>query len=434
MIRFINHASFVVEAGGISLLCDPWIEGSAFHNGWNLLTEQEHAGLDEVDYIWFSHEHPDHFSVPFLRTIPPERRPAITVLYQETPDRRVLSFCERLGFKVRELAHAEPVRLGPQLRITCGKIPFYDSWLEIETADYRILNTNDCILESPTRLGYIRPHVQNCDILFTQFSYANWQDSRDNRQARRDLAAEKLRRIALQCEMFKPEFVVPFASFSYFSHVENAFMNADINRAADAVRFIEENCLAAPVLLIPNECWDGLSRHDNRPAMDWWERAYFDAMSREKNQSGPSVSFVDMCLKADAAIRRVKQRNNFALVTGLQRLGVIKKVEFHLTDTGQSVSFDWISGLRLLDAPPFRAIEMHSESLAFIFDNDFGVDTVNVNARFEGSIRDKKQMIGLFSILELNNTGRALRFSESLKFVNPALLEQGLRTIGVIRR
>lgn len=434
MIRFVNHASFVVETRGVRLLCDPWIAGSAFHNGWNLLKEVPHPGLDQIDFIWFSHEHPDHFSVSFLRSIAPERRAAITVLYQKTRDRRILQFCEQLGFNTRELAHAEPTTLTDGLRVTCGQIPFYDSWLLIETPERRILNTNDCILERPGQLNAIRKHVQSCDILFTQFSYANWQDSRDNREALRALAREKLRRVAVQCEAFSPQFVVPFASFAYFSHVENAYMNADVNRPAAAVRFIEANCKAKPVLLTPNECWDGLSPHDNRPAVDWWERAYFEAMGREKNKAGASVPFVDLCLKAEGAIRRVKAKNNFSLVTALQRMGLISRVDFYLTDTDETVSFDWVNGLSFIKDSPFRTIDMHSETLAFIFENDFGVDTVNVNARFECSVKDKKRLIGLFSVLELNNTGRSLKFSEGFKFVDAALIEQGLQTIGVLRR
>lgn len=433
MIRFINHASFVVESGGVSILCDPWISGPAFHNGWSLITEQQHEGLDEVDYIWFSHEHPDHFSIAFLRSIPEAKRPRITILYQHMPDGRVMSFCRKLGYSVQELPNAAPVELGGGMRILCGKIPFYDSWLMIETPDFRLLNTNDCILESPARLGLIQPHVDSCDILFTQFSYANWQDSRDNRHARQELAAEKLRRIALQSRMFKPRFIVPFASFCYFSHVENEFMNADINMPADAVDFIAKNCDATPVLLIPNEEWDGMTPKDNRDAIDWWAKRYSEALSREKTSAGESVGYMDLCLKADGMMRRVRQKNNYALVTTLQRLGIVRRLEFLLIDSGQTVSFDWIDGLKLLDAPPLHAIEIHSESLAFIFDNDFGIDTVNVNARFEGSVRDKKRMIALFSVLALNNTGRALKFSDSLKLINPALVQQGLRTIGLAR-
>ena len=433
MIRFVNHASFIVESNGVSLLCDPWIAGPAFHNGWNLIAEERHHGLEDVDYIWFSHEHPDHFSVPFLRSIPVDRRAAITILYQHMPDQRVASFCRQMGFAVRELGQAKAEELGGGIRVTCGKIPFYDSWMLVETPECSILNTNDCILESPQRLDFIQPHVATCDILFTQFSYANWQDSRDNRPARRQLAAEKLGRIALQCALFKPKFVVPFASFCYFSHVENAFMNADINMPADAVDFIERNCDATPVLLVPNETWDGLTGKDNRAALDWWARRYAVALSREKNVAGPSSSFIELGAKAREMVNRVRHRNNYAIVTALQRLGLIQKVEFHLIDTGQTVSFDWIAGLQLLHAPPFCTIEIHSESLAFIFDNDFGIDTVNVNARFEGSMRDKKRMIGLFAVLALNNTGRHLKFAESLKFVNPALIQQGLRTIGAAR-
>src|SRR3546814_11180506 len=93
-----------------------------------------------------------------------------------------------------ELEQAERVSLDGGMHVTCGTVPFYDSWMLIETQDVTILNVNDCILETPERLQTIKRHVSRCDILFTQFSYANWEDRRDNPQARRDLAAEKLRR------------------------------------------------------------------------------------------------------------------------------------------------------------------------------------------------------------------------------------------------
>jgi hypothetical protein len=434
MIRFINHASFVVTADGVSLLCDPWIAGPAFHNAWNLVTEEAHDGLDRVDYIWYSHEHPDHFSLPFLKSIPEERRPHITILYQRTADGRVAAVCRKLGYTVRELSHAKPVDLGGGMRITCGTVPFYDSWALIETPDHAILNTNDCILENPVRLSLIHKHVERCDILFTQFSYANWQDSRYNPQARRDLAQEKLRRIKIQCEAFQPHFVVPFASFVYFSHVENAFMNADINTPAHAVAFIEAECEAIPVLLIPNEEWDGQTAKSNAAAIAWWARKYSEALGRTKRVAQESYDWHSLSEKADRMIARVKARNNYALITSMQRLGLVEKVDFQLIDGNRHVSFDWISGLCRLDEPSFRAIEIHSESLAFIFDNDFGVDTVNVNARFEGAREDKQRMIRLFSVLALNNTGRFVKIGQAGRLFDREFLQQGLRTIGMLGR
>src|SRR3546814_316006 len=156
MITFINHACFIVESGGVKLLCDPWIAGSAFHDGWNLITEEEHPGIHDVDYIWYSHEHPDHFSIPFLKSVPQEKRGNITVLYQRTNDHRVLDFCRKQGFKTMELEQAERVSLGGGMHVTCGMVPFYDSWMLIETQDLTILNVNDCILETPERLQTIK--------------------------------------------------------------------------------------------------------------------------------------------------------------------------------------------------------------------------------------------------------------------------------------
>src|SRR3546814_11471763 len=100
-------------------------------------------------------------------------------------------------------------------------------------------------------------------------------------------------------------------------------------------------------------------------------------------------------------------------------------------DRDAYVSFDWIEGLRTLPGPAQPAVNLHSESLAFIFDNDFGVDTVNVNARFEGTKEDKQRMIRLFSVLALNNTGRFLKFADARNYMNGQFLSPCLRTGGI---
>jgi UDP-MurNAc hydroxylase len=432
MITFINHASFMVTNNGVSLLCDPWISGPAFHNGWNLIVEEDHPGIRDIQYIWYSHEHPDHFSISFLKSIPEDKRSAITVLYQHTNDGRVLAFCKKLGFGVQELAHGVPVQLKGDLRITCGTVPFYDSWSFIETPQYSILNSNDCILENPERLSLIQKHVKKCDILFTQFSYANWQDSQDNRQARRDLALDKLSRIKIQCAAFSPKFVVPFASFVYFSHVENGYMNADVNTPAEAIRYIKEECNATPVLLQPNEQWDGLSPKSNAAASLYWTGKYVEAVLREKHQPLQSFDLATLIGKAAAMVARVKTKNNLGLLKMMQLIGILKPVYFDITDQGAKAAFDWRGGFYAVDHLPSDSIKIHSESLAFIFDNDFGVDTVNVNARFDAPMLGKKRLIRLFAVLALNNTGRFITWRDAPKYLNWSFLHQGLRTAGLL--
>jgi len=36
-IEFVTHASVLVHMCDVHLLTDPWIEGTAFDNGWSLL-------------------------------------------------------------------------------------------------------------------------------------------------------------------------------------------------------------------------------------------------------------------------------------------------------------------------------------------------------------------------------------------------------------
>lgn len=433
MIRFINHASFMITSGKTALVCDPWIGGTAFDDGWRLVTEAEHPALEAITHIWYSHEHPDHFSIGFLRSVPEYRRPEITVLYQQTRDKRVAGFCRKLGYQVRELEDGEGIGLGDGVRLTTGKVPFYDSWAYIETPQFTLLNSNDCILENPQRMSLIRRRVRSCDLLFTQFSYANWQDSRATPAARRALAADKLNRIKLQCEAFTPKFVVPFASFVYFSHVENSYMNADINTPETAVRYIERHCDAVPILLQPNEEWDGLTPKCNEPAIAFWRGKYARALASEKQAAGPSIPAAALAEKASAMMARIRAQNNYGLIRAMQALRIIRPASFLLTDLQTAVAFDWKSGLRALAAIPADAIQMHSSSLAFILDHDFGVDTVNVNARFETDMAGKRRMVRLFSVLALKNTGRNIRFGEIGRYLNMPFLRQGLRTVGLLR-
>ena len=39
MIKFINHASFIVKNKNFNLNIDPWFSGSSFDNGWDLISE-----------------------------------------------------------------------------------------------------------------------------------------------------------------------------------------------------------------------------------------------------------------------------------------------------------------------------------------------------------------------------------------------------------
>ena len=77
LLSFLNHASYLIETKDTLLISDPYFEEPCFNRGWALLTNKL-SNLEVVNYlksqnkklyIWISHEHSDHFSLPFLREI-----------------------------------------------------------------------------------------------------------------------------------------------------------------------------------------------------------------------------------------------------------------------------------------------------------------------------------------------------------------------------
>ena len=100
-IEFVNHASVIFNYEKLKLISDPWLEGAVFDNGWNHLSETsfKYEDFKRITHIWFPHEHPDHFYPPNINKIPKGLREKITVLYRETKDKKVLNYCEKMGFK-----------------------------------------------------------------------------------------------------------------------------------------------------------------------------------------------------------------------------------------------------------------------------------------------------------------------------------------------
>ena len=83
-LKFINHSSFNITNGKVSLSVDPWIEGLVFNNSWSLLSKTPEKCIETVkdsDYIWFSHEHPDHFNPPDVKLFGKNKK----FLFQKKP-------------------------------------------------------------------------------------------------------------------------------------------------------------------------------------------------------------------------------------------------------------------------------------------------------------------------------------------------------------
>ena len=437
-IQFYTHACFSVENEKIILLNDPYLSGTAFNDGWDLIVNNiEFDRFSEKQlFIYYSHEHPDHFSIPFLKSISKEIRRDITIVFQKTRDGRVKSFLQKEGFSVLELANKARTQISKDFFITIGQVPFYDSWALIEVNGKKILNANDCILETPDRVSDIKETTDTVDILFTQFSYANWvEGGSSDGTSRALLAKEKLQRIKMQSDVLKPGFIVPFASMVRFCHIENSYMNDEINTPDETVDFISNNTYAEPFLMVPYENWDGVTPKSNQSAIQFWNAAYETALNRPLIEAKKSYTIDEIASASNDMRERVGKRNNRLLIFLLDAFGLLPTQIIKISDLNCYVRFNWRQGLHTFGKEQEQSsVELTSESLYFLFKFDFGIDTLNVNARFSGSLAQKKSLIRTFSPLALNNTGRYISILGLIStFSEPAFIKQGLRTVGLAR-
>jgi len=409
-IEFVNHASFIIEHNGVRVISDPWLFGSAFQDGWDLLCPYEFDmdRFKDIQYIWFSHEHPDHFSPPVIQKIKEEYRENITVLFQETKDKKVIDYCTKMGFKVKELPNHKKVTLEQGLEIMCGSVLFFDSWLCFYANDQKILNVNDCIVDGEIKAKEIVKYTGTADVLLTQFSYAAWKGAPEDKALRLASAKNKLDIMQKQMKVFAPKYTIPFASYIYFSHEENKYLNDGINTPQDAYDTIKANG-SEPVVLYPEDIWDINNSWDSASSLDRYAKLYDGIESRAYNKAKKTLSVDELLSSANKYIARIKEKNNFSLISLIRNfkvMGFFQAFIIYVYDQDKYYLFDIKKGLVPTDQKKEFDVRIHSECLDYVFRFDWGFDTLTVNGRFESDLEGFAKMAKNFAIGPLNNTGR----------------------------
>jgi UDP-MurNAc hydroxylase len=313
-LRFVSHASFSVESGGVKLICDPWLFGKAFNRGWALLSPAASVNWEEIDYLWISHQHPDHLHFPTLKSIPSDQRHRITVLYQKHASERIPKVLRGLGFsKVQELKLNKWVSLRGGIEVLCGSVGSMDSWIAIRAERMTILNLNDCVME-PRHLGYVSKLVGRVNLLLTQFSFANWIGNHSDELGE---VEAKLQDLRFRVTFLKPDVTIPFASFIYFCNEENKWMN----EFAVTPRQVINEALPGINFMYPGDEWDsGIQRFRSDEAVE----RYMDDIARPKaiDATPDIVSVQTIARTIDRTLRLLRSRFGRFLINRIKPFSI----------------------------------------------------------------------------------------------------------------
>jgi len=424
-IEFINHASVIISYEEISILTDPWYNGTAFHDGWRLLYDIDDSRiidiLKKISHIYISHEHPDHFNVSFflnkkIKEIIIKKK--IEILFQKTDDKRVFTFLKEQGFLITELNSNQNIKINKNVEIQIIKFGFYDSCLIVKIPNLKILNLNDCPMRDLNEIENFKNKNGTFDVLLTQFSYAAWKGGIKNKNFREESALEKLKSIENQANILKCKSVIPFASFIYFSNELNFYMNDSINTPKTVINFFREKIFST-IILSPGEIQNLNGLKQNQNSINFWNEQYDNIALKKKDKYSQTISLDSLKIQFEKYKRNIFKKNSKFLILILSKIkimNIFQSIKIKLLDHGKTYRYSIFKGLYEIDSTHEYDIKMHSQSLLFIFKNEFGFDTLTVNGCFESSKNGFLKSTNTLAIGSLNSMGLNLNFSLIFQF------------------
>ncbi|MBV1797530.1 MBL fold metallo-hydrolase [Siccirubricoccus sp. G192] len=258
--RILGHACLNVAASKTSLLCDPWLVGSAYWRSWWNYPPVPDGLVERLkpDFIYITHMHWDHFHGPTLRRLGLDRH----ILVPKTPDRRIYNDLKAMGFsRITELAHAKPFRIDDNFQITSYQFGYFpDSVLMIEVDGKTIMNANDCKIMGPPLQQILRNHPK-IDFLLRSHSSANARlcfEIMDRGGGHLDDQKKYSAEFAEFAQAVRATYAIPFASNNCYLHPETEKFNKYLNLGINVKRHFEEHRITEPecVVCAPGDGWD----------------------------------------------------------------------------------------------------------------------------------------------------------------------------------
>ena len=232
--KLLGQACTLIETKNERIIVDPWIVGPCNVNSWYTLRNKAATRKNiptDVDYIYISHEHQDHFQEETLK----EFNKNIPIYICKFPTDRFYNEILKLGFKnVVELPSWKPEKLSNDLEITSIKNPdlmFEDSALLIKSDQGTIFCQTDCKMDfnSLKKVNAAKP-----DIGFFMYSVANWYpDAYNYSQEKRDEIAmkrkvNKINGFVNYVDIIKPKYAIAYAGGPLFPHKSQLKLNYPI--------------------------------------------------------------------------------------------------------------------------------------------------------------------------------------------------------------
>jgi len=342
-IQFLKSATTIIESGDVKILTDPWLVDGEYYGSWHHYPPYEFrsSDFDDIDFIYISHIHPDHFSRATLSKL----NKNIPVLIHNYEIKFLKRNIESLGFTVTELPNNHRTHLKNEVHINifaadncnpelcmkhfgCGKIEAkfgstqIDSLSVIDDGRSSVLNVNDC----PFGLASVcaKPIEQQygqVDFMLVGYAgagpypqcIANFSAD-EKATAAVSKQAQFVRQGRQFLELFKPKYFMPFAG-TYMLGGSLANLNSirGVPEIEDAFTELNQVENSSGILLNTSEHFDLISETSSaeyQPINREEKQRYVDevlAIRKFTFESDPMPEIKDFELLIPSAFERMNQ-------------------------------------------------------------------------------------------------------------------------------
>lgn len=238
-LTFLQSSSVILEDKNTKILTDPWLVDGELYGAWvhyppsKLMPED----FNDVDYIYLSHIHQDHFSRKTLKRMSKK----IPIIIHSFESKALKNNIEKLGFHVIELEHNKRTHLKDGLHINilaadscnpevCRKyfgcapmeVKFgstsIDTMSVIDNGTEVVVNTNDCpydlSFQASQTILQEYDHIDMALIGYTSssaFPQCFEMNAEEKIKAMEKLKQEFLMKAVNYVKLFKPRCYMPFA-------------------------------------------------------------------------------------------------------------------------------------------------------------------------------------------------------------------------------
>jgi UDP-MurNAc hydroxylase len=331
-LTFLGHAGWIIKNKDFKVLCDPWLNTHGSYFGeWHQFPPNHHLFtselFDDLDFIYISHGHEDHYDEWLLRQTPKN----IPILIPNFYDKTLLNNLKKIGFtSIQELKRKD----NKSFKNISVKIIEEDGHLDADSAlllddgTHKVLNLNDCHVD----FCKLKDITGDIDLLLLQSSSAIWWPCSYNYDVERKKKlgiikrANLLKRTLEYCKVLNAKNVIPNAGPPVFisEHLDmwnynrreeyNPFMLMD-----DACKFLQDKGINSH-LVIPGTTFSLEGKGHVDTTKEEFAEIYDDYESylekylfslRNNKQEQDSINTSDLPKKLKKQFKKLKRASKF---------------------------------------------------------------------------------------------------------------------------